>query len=200
MYGRSSLDEDLVSGFLSAIISLSQELAIGKINVMDMKQSKFIYETRTPFIFILNLTPDIDFQFGKSLITEITQAFKLVYDKFDETVKSDKNLIVNALKTSDFKLILDNLVNVTLTRYYRKKPMLILNEFESYLKSLLGSLGESIMESSIASVCDQKQNFKTDQLRELISTIELSLKKTISDSQVKVIIQPLEGVLFLEDK
>ena len=49
-YVKSKVDSVLLSGFLTAIFNLSEELSLDKIHVMDMKDFKFIYEYRHPYI------------------------------------------------------------------------------------------------------------------------------------------------------
>jgi len=41
---HTKVDDDLISGFLSAIFSLSKELSLDRIHVMDMRETKLVYE------------------------------------------------------------------------------------------------------------------------------------------------------------
>ncbi|NVM29142.1 MAG: hypothetical protein HWN65_09870 [Candidatus Helarchaeota archaeon] len=190
------MDEDLISGFLSAIFSLSKELSIDSIRVMDMQASKFIYETHSSFIFTLNVTKDVDPLFGEIILTKIIRVFEEIINKVDTNTKLDKNLLIDKIESINFESKLDKIINTALIEYYFKSPSRLLEEIESYLISLFGSIGENVMNASIKIVCKRKQNFKINHLKDLISTIGDSLKSKISETQVKLIVQQLKNTFL----
>lgn len=192
----SKLDEDLISGFLSAIFSLSKELSIDSIRVMDMQESKFIYGTHSSFIFALNVTKNVDLLFGEIILTKIIRVFEEIFNKIGNSTKLDKHLLIDKIESINLESKLDKTINTSLIEYYFKSPSRLLEEIESYLISLFGSIGENIMNSSIKIVCKRKQNFKITHLKDLISTIGNSLKRKINETQVNQIVQQLKNTFL----
>ena len=195
-YVKSKVDEDLLSGFLTAIFHLSEELSLDKIHVMDMKDFKFIYENKDPHIFILNVPKDVDPQFGKNILDQIVDYFFEIYNTFDDHTKSQENLITQELKYINFGEKLDYFVNNTLIEYYFQSPAQILKEIESFLKSLFGTMGKELIESSIKESSIIRKNITFEDIESLISTIQDSLTKKMNSQQAKNIIKQIKDTFL----
>ena len=195
-YISSKIDDDLVSGFLSAIFSISKELSIDRIHVMDMQETKFIYETRPPHIFVLNVTKDVDPLFGNTILTQIVNFFEVTFNNLNIKTKPDEWILFEKLKLIDFGSKLDYFINEALLEHYFKTPGKILEEIESFLIGLFGSVGDAIMNLVIKQVCKRKENFKSANLKSLISGIEDQLIRKINLSQAKMIIQQIKGIFL----
>ena len=194
-YIHSKIDDTLLSGFLSAIFSLSKELSIDRIQVMDMEESKFIYETRPPYIFIFNVEKDVDPNFAKVILTQIVEFFYSLAKNFKGNTK---NIISKKLTSINFVQKLDDFINDALINDYFKFPIKILDELEAFLSNLFGTIGSDIVKKSIKKVCKRKENFKKDKLENVLSIIEDSLKTKISSSQVKSIINQIKNTFVFK--
>ncbi len=187
-YTSSKIDDDLISGFISAIFSFSKELSIERIHVMDMQESRFIYEFRAPFIYVLSVMKDVNPEFGKLILNQIMD--------FIETLllqgQLEKNSLSDRLKSKQLDQKLDEFINSALLQDYFKHPVKILEEVENYLNGLFGSVGTEIIDVSIQKTCKQKANFKLDDLNEIITQIERSLERKISPSQAQMITKQIK--------
>ncbi|MFX1294545.1 MAG: hypothetical protein ACFFD2_06805 [Promethearchaeota archaeon] len=190
------MDDNLISGFLSAIFTLSKELSIDKIHVMEMQESKFIYEAHAPFIFILNVAKDLDPIFGQTILIQIINFFESTFSNFDNKIKIDNNLLNKELETINFSTKLDYFINNALKEYYFESPQKILEEIESFLIGLFGTVGEEIINSAIKKVCKRKNDFKIDYVAEFISAIGESLTKKMNTNQIKMILQQLKDIFL----
>ncbi len=186
-YVASKIDDDLISGFLSAIFTLSKELSIDRIHVMDMQESKFIYEARSPFIFILNVAKDVDPYFGKTILTQIINFFDVTFNNLSKNVNLDNHFLNKKLETINFNSKLDYFINKALLEHYFESPDKILAAIESYLISLFGTYGEEIINSSIMKVCKVKEKFKKENLEALISAVGEFLVRKVDANQAKLI-------------
>ncbi len=191
-YISSKIDDDLISGFLSAIFSLSKEFSLDRIHVMDMHETKFIYDTRPPYIFILNVAKDVDPLFGNKILTEIINFFEVTFNNLNMTSKPDAGFLAEKLKLINFSSKLDYFINESLLEHFFKTPLKILEEIESFLIGLFGSMGAEILNIVIKQVCKRKSSFKNKDLKSLISGIERQLVRKINPNQVKMIIEQIK--------
>jgi len=191
VYVRSKVDDSLLSGFLTAIFAISKELSIDQIQTMDMQDIKFIYENVPPYLLILNVNKDVSVQFGKLILTKAMKYFEEIYDGLNEKVKSDLNELAEELKTINFNSQIDKFVNDAIMEEYFKTPLKIVDTIETYLISLFGSMGKTIIEDSLSKIHKLRANFKKENIDQLVSNIEEMLGKKISRSQASMITQQL---------
>lgn len=167
---------------------------------MDMQESKFIYETRPFFIFILNVAKDVEPTFGESILTQIIKFFEDTINKLDKQKRSSDMAIVNELKITNFNSKLDYFINSALLNDYFASPMKILDEIELFLIGLFGSVGAEIVNEAINKVCKRRDSFKKENLAGLISVIGESLSKKMRSTQVEMIIHQLKETFLRELK
>ncbi len=163
---------------------------------MDMNESKFIYEYRSPFIFVLSIKKEIDNEFAKSILNQIIELFEKFYKQMDEQVKLNKDLLISHLKQSEFTSKFDFFITEVILADYFKYPSKIIDEIESILTNLFGSVGKSIVENAIQKVCRNKANFKSEDLKHFVSQIENSLARKIDSDQLKMITQQIQDIFM----
>ncbi len=161
-----------------------------------MQESKFIYETRPPFIFILNVARDVDLSFGKIILSYYVDFFESKYKNFDAIIKSNANLLQEKIDSKDFTSKLESFINNAFLEQYYQFPSKIIEEIESYIVSLFGSIGVEIINSAIKKVCKRKEKFKKSDIQNFISSIEEFLIKKINPGQAKRIIQQLNQIFI----
>jgi hypothetical protein len=191
-YVTSKVDDNLLSGFLTAIFALSEEISTNRIQVMDMQDTKFMYEQTSPYIFILNVQKDINIQFGKEILTKTIEAFKNDIAPLSLDIKSDTNLLGEHLDCSGFDGKLDRIVNEEILEHYFNDPSQILDEIEQFLMGLFGSLGTDILNASAKEVCKMKSQFKKEHLGDLIESIEVAISRRTGKDQAKMITKQIK--------
>jgi len=192
-YIRSKMDDSLLSGFLTAIFAISEELSMDKIQVMDMEGVKFIYENYPPYIFALNVNKDVSLKLGKSILSQAMSSFEKVYEKFE-----DENDLTEKLRSINFSSQVDDFVNKALLEEYFDTPIKIIEKIESFLISLFGSMGSEIMDSAIKRICKLRSNFKSENLKELLSLMEDLLKKKVNPNQTTQIIAEIRDTFITQ--
>ncbi|MCK4285431.1 MAG: hypothetical protein KAX18_04480 [Candidatus Lokiarchaeota archaeon] len=177
-YIKSKMDDSLLSGFLTAIFAISEELSMDNIQVMDMEDVKFIYENYLQYIFALNVNKDVSLKLGKSILSQAMRAFENVYEKFE-----DENDLTEKLLSINFGSQVDEFANNAILEEYFDTPLKIVEKIESFLVSLFGSMGTEIIDSSIKRICKLRSSFKSENLEELLSLVEDFLKKKVNPDQ-----------------
>ncbi|MFX0162051.1 MAG: hypothetical protein ACFE68_01765 [Candidatus Hodarchaeota archaeon] len=86
---------ELISGFLSAILSFSAEMGSKKLNLLDFGDKKFIFKIESDLLFVLVVTDYSDFAEGIGILDLIASKFQEKY-----TVKGGLNWDVDM---ADFK-------------------------------------------------------------------------------------------------
>ncbi|MFX0132739.1 MAG: hypothetical protein ACFFDN_03745 [Candidatus Hodarchaeota archaeon] len=160
-----------------------------------MEESKFIYETRPPYIFIFNVMKYVDPNFAKTILSQIVEFFYSIAKDFKGNTKT---IISKKLKSINFSQKLDDFINDALINDYFKYPIKILDELETFLSNLFGTIGSDIVKSSIKKVCKRKEKFNKDKLEDVLSMIEESLKTKVSSSQVKSIINQIKNTFVFK--
>ena len=195
-YISSKMDENLLSGFMTAIFNISEELSIKSINVMDMDDTKFIYDRFMEYILILNADKKVDLNLGKDILSKIIKSFEQVFKDFDESIKSDYNELSNQLRTIQFENQIDSAIDEVLRDYFNNTPSMVLDEIEAFLHNLFGTLGKNMLEWAIKKVVRNKDLFKREQLEELVLFLEESLIRKTSENQGKQIVQQIKDVFL----
>lgn len=195
-YVTSKVDDNLLSGFLTAIFALSEEISTNRIQIMDMQDTKFMYEQRSPYIFILNVQKDINLQFGKDILTKTVDAFKQDIEPLSLDIKSETNLLGEHLDTIGFDGKLDRIVNEEILEHYFNDPSKILDEIEEFLVGLFGSLGTDILNASTEEVCKKRNLFKKEHLNDLIESIEIAISRRTGKDQAKMITKQIKDTFF----
>lgn len=106
-YGEydSSPDEDLISGFISAIFSFSEEFGKGQITKMETKFRKFFYHLYDKIIFVIITELENDKE--ESVILKLLQTIaERFFNKFGVKVYDE----IDRSKFSDFETIVDQLI------------------------------------------------------------------------------------------
>ncbi len=197
-YVSSKIDDSLLSAFLTAVFTLSEELSIDSIHSMDMKDFKFIYDKLIPYIFILNVGKDVDPLFGKEILTKIMDYFKELVGKLSSNVISDNNALSEALRDDNAKEKIDGIINETILKHYLKSPNELLDKIESFLESLFGSMAKDIIDASVSKVCLRRSSFKKEHIEPVISELEDSLIRKMNPDQTKDVMQQIRET-FLSD-
>lgn len=86
---------ELISGFLSAILSFSAEMGSKKLNLLDFGDKKFIFKIESDLLFVLVVTDYSDFAEGIGILDLIASQFQEKY-----TIKGGVNWDVDM---ADFK-------------------------------------------------------------------------------------------------
>ncbi|MFX0099322.1 MAG: hypothetical protein ACFFCS_07040 [Candidatus Hodarchaeota archaeon] len=196
-YITSKVDDNLLSGFLTAIFTLSEEISTNRIQVMDMGETKFMYEQQSPYIFIINVSKkDVDEQFGKAILTEIIASFKGIINTCSLEVKSDTNLLGDHLESINFDDKLDNIVNDEILKHYLNDPKKILDKIAELLVGLFGSLGRDILDAAIADVSKKRSLFKKEHLKDVIDVTEVGVARRTGKNQARMIIQQVRDTFL----
>lgn len=195
-YINSKVDEQLLSGFLSAIFALSKEISNNNIQQMNMQDLKFIYDTHDPYIYVLNVVDDVDIDFGKHILSRTKKYFDSFCNNLSKEEKSDLNNLSRLLKDSDFESKIDEEIDNALIQSYFDSPEKLLDEIESYVVSLFGSMGNTIIDSAIEKQCRKRSNFTKDDLKGLIDYIEEQFLRKVNPNQTKMIINQIKDTFL----
>ena len=82
---------ELISGFLSAILSFSTELGSKKLNLLDFGDKKFIFKIESDLLFVLVVTEYRDFAEGIGVLELIASKFQENYN-LKEALKSNVDM------------------------------------------------------------------------------------------------------------
>ncbi|MFB0561511.1 MAG: hypothetical protein ACETWM_09905 [Candidatus Lokiarchaeia archaeon] len=106
-YGEydSSPDEDLISGFISAIFSFSEEFGKGQITKMETKFLKFFYHQNDKIIFVI--ITELENDRNESAIMKLLQTIAESFvNKFEGKIYEE----IDRSKFSDFEGVVDQLI------------------------------------------------------------------------------------------
>ncbi|MFX0102205.1 MAG: hypothetical protein ACFFCS_21750 [Candidatus Hodarchaeota archaeon] len=195
-YVTSKVDDALLSGFLTAVLQLSEEISTRKIQVMDMQDTKFLYDSHSSLVYVLSLMKDADPAFGKEMLKRIISTVDDLLERrgIDLGVYDPAN--VEKLKTLDLDAQLDNLLNESIKEYYFTSPKKVLDSIQSFLEGIFGTLGKDFLDKGLSNIYKERKDFKMDYLKDLISSVEGVMSKSVNKSQASMIVKKLRDTFF----
>lgn len=191
-YVTSKIDDALLSGFLTAVLQLSEEISNRKIQVMDMEDTKFLYDSHSNLVYVLTINKDVDSAFGKEMLKRIINRVDNILETRGIDLETYDPSSVAKLKALDLDSQLDQLLNQSIKEYYFTSPTKILDGIEEFLSGIFGSLGKQFLDQGMDKISKSRNDFSKEHLKELITSVEDAMSKGVSKNQVSMIVSKLK--------
>ncbi len=142
-----NLNVNLVSSFISAISTFSEEVTQRKLEILEMMDIRFVFKIQDDFIYVLLADLNISPQFLVYSLNRISKAFLRFYKKYNNSI--DYRAIKNKRLDIGFDLLIRGLIDYRHNFYIKTTSLMkkLVNENEILGAAVISIKGNVIYSS-----------------------------------------------------